>query len=96
MIVRIRLRLGSNRASREGSNRNVALAIAALLSPAALVAFALFTWSLLADLGLAGEFGIRDEVFARWQTWLLISLVLQSLALALNRYGSAEGETSMP
>ncbi len=96
MIVRIRLDLGRKRGQRQRSNYGVALAAAALLSPAALVAFVLGAWSLSADLGWTGEFGIRQGIFARWQTWLIISLLMQVAALLLNRYGSSEGEVSMP
>lgn len=96
MIVRIRFGLGRKRSARERSDRSIALAAAALLTPAALVAFVLCVWSISAELGWAGEFGIRQGVFARWQTWLLISLLLQAIALLLNRYGNAEGEASIP
>lgn len=96
MIVRIRFDLGRKKSARPRSDRRIALAAAALLSPAALVAFVLGAWSLSADLGWAGEFGIRNGVFARWQTWFLISLGLQAVALILNRYGNDEGQASIP
>jgi len=96
MIVRIRFDLGRKKTARPRSERAIALAAAALLSPASFVAFVLCAWSLTADLGWSGEFGIRQGIFARWRTWLLISLVLQVLALALNRYGSNGEEASMP
>ena len=97
MIVRIRLRLGPKRrtgsARSDGSPVNkysLALATAALLSPAALVAFVLALWSLAADLGWSGAFGIREGWFSRWQAWLLISILLQAIALILNRYGDRQ------
>lgn len=96
MIVKIRFDLGRKRQARLRSNRQYALAFAALLSPAAFVAFVLGAWSLFADLGWAGAFGIEDSVFSRWQTWIIISLVLQGAALLLNRYGGDHGEASMP
>ncbi len=96
MIVRIRFDLGRKKTSLPRSERSIALAAAALLSPAALVAFVLGAWSLFAGLGWAGEFGIRGGVFSRWQTWFLISLLLQAAALVLNRYGNDEGEASIP
>jgi hypothetical protein len=40
-------------------------------------------------MGWAGEFGIHQGVFSRWQTWLLVSVVLQAVSLVLNRYGTA-------
>lgn len=96
MIVRIRFDLGRKKGAGQSPDQGIALAAAALLSPAALVAFVLGVWSLGADLGWAGEFGIRQGIFSHWQTWLIISVVVQALALLLNRYGSAEGEASMP
>lgn len=93
MIVRIRLRLGPTPKStspqyRGQAQRGLALATAALLTPAALVTFVLCIWSLAADLGWAGTFGIRNGVFSRWQTWLLVSVLLQAVSLILNRYGA--------
>lgn len=64
------------------------MATAALLSPAALVTFVLSLWSLSADMGWAGEFGIHQGVFSRWHTWLLVSVILQAVSLVLNRYGT--------
>lgn len=93
MIVRIRLRLGPTPKStspqyRGLARRSLALATAALLTPAALVTFVLCLWSLAADLGWAGTFSIHDGVFSRWQSWLLVSVLLQAVSLVLNRYGS--------
>jgi len=96
MIVRIRFDLGRKSQRRPSSDYGIALAAAALLSPASLVAFVLGVWSLCADMGWTGEFGIRQGIFSRWHTWLIISIVLQATALVLNRYGNAEGETSIP
>ncbi|MCC6263063.1 MAG: hypothetical protein IT169_05745 [Bryobacterales bacterium] len=93
MIVRIRLRLGPTPRPKDPPSlkalprRGIALAAAALLSPAALVTFVLSLWSLAADLGYSGAFGIQHGVFARWQTWLLASVLLQATSLVLNRYG---------
>ncbi|MDZ7637154.1 MAG: hypothetical protein U5J83_02685 [Bryobacterales bacterium] len=95
MIVRIRLRLGPTPKPKDPLSlkalprRGIALAAAALLSPAALVTFVLSFWSLAADLGWAGTFGIQQGLFARWQTWLLVSVLLQAASLVLNRYGDS-------
>ncbi|MCU0229644.1 MAG: hypothetical protein MUF01_18585, partial [Bryobacterales bacterium] len=60
MIVRIRFDWGrKKRPPAPLSIRTVALAAAALLSPAALVAFVLSAWSLFAALEWAGAFGIQ-------------------------------------
>ncbi len=93
MIVRIRLRLGPTPRPKDPLSRKalprrgIALATAALLSPAALVTFVLCLWSLAADLGYSGTFGIQHGVFSRWQTWLLLSVLMQAVSLGLNRYG---------
>lgn len=93
MIVRIRLRLGPTPRPKDPPSlralprRGIALATAALLSPASLVTFVLSLWSLAADLGYSGTFGIQHGVFSRWQTWLLVSVLLQAASLVLNRYG---------
>jgi hypothetical protein len=101
MIVRIRLRLGPTPKSTSvqyggRAHRGLALATAALLTPAALVTFVLCIWSLAADLGWAGTFGIQNGVFSRWQTWLLVSVLLQAASLLLNRYGANEARSQTP
>jgi hypothetical protein len=78
------------------AHRGLALATAALLTPAALVSFVLCIWSLAADLGWAGTFGIQNGVFSRWQTWLLVSVLLQAASLLLNRYGANEARSQTP
>jgi hypothetical protein len=78
------------------AHRGLALATAALLTPAALVTFVLCIWSLAADLGWAGTFGIQNGVFSRWQTWLLVSVLLQAASLLLNRYGANEARSQTP
>lgn len=87
MIVRIRLEGGRRLQNKSGKNRHLALAMAALLTPAALMAYALGLWRLGADLQLTGAFAISSGFFSHWQVWLPLAVVLQLTALALNRYG---------
>ena len=87
MIVRIRLNVGPKIKRASGKNRNTALAIAALISPAALLAFALAFWRMSADLGFTSAFPITSGLFSHWQVWLAIALCALLLTSTLNRYG---------
>lgn len=88
MVVRIRLRRGPTVRQTKRKNRHVALASAALLTPAAVSAFVLSMWRLGADLGLTRAFAIRSGLLSHWQVWLAISVAIQFLAVLLNRYGN--------
>jgi hypothetical protein len=90
MIVRIRLPQGRPIERKPGKNRHIALACAALLIPAALMAYALGFWRLASDLGMAGEFGITG-MFSHWQVWMAVAVAMQLAASALNRYGRGDG-----
>jgi len=87
MVVRIRLGRGPKVERKRGKNRRVALALAALLTPAAVMAAALGVWRLAADLQWASNFAITDGLFSHWQVWLVSSGALQSGSHYLNRYG---------
>jgi hypothetical protein len=84
MVVRIRF---AKRRARRGPNRRVALAVAALLSPAALMAFVLGFWRIAAEFQWANRFAIASGVFSHWEVWLGAAALLQFCAYALNRYG---------
>ena len=88
MVVRVRLRTGRRVSRKPGKNRHVALAFAALLWPGVLTSYVLGIWRLAADLGMAGGFGIERGVFSHWQTWLALAVVLNLMAISLNRYGN--------
>lgn len=86
MIIRIRLgRARSQRKTRQ--KHNVALGLASLLTPAAVMALVLAMWPLAADLKVAGSFPIDQGVFSHWQVWMVVACSLQSMAMALNRIG---------
>ena len=95
MVVRIRL--GSRR--REGqtraiSSRQSALAVASLMTPIALMAWALGFWRLAADMKWAGEFAIAAGLFSHWQVWFALGVAVQFAAFLLSRYASQGSEDS--
>jgi hypothetical protein len=89
MIIRIRLGRARSQ-SKQGKNHNVALALASLLTPAAVMALVLAIWPLAAALKFAGAFPIDAGVFSHWQVWLVVACGLQSMALAFNRIGKPD------
>ena len=87
MLVRIHLKRGPRIQPRAGMNRRLALALAVLLTPAALMAAALACWRLAADMNWAGEFAISSGPFSHWQVWIGAAAILQVAASKLNRWG---------
>jgi hypothetical protein len=71
-------------------NQHVALALASLLTPAAVMACVLALWRLAADLSVTGQFPIADGLFSHWQVWVTVASSLQFFAIVLNRYGATE------
>jgi hypothetical protein len=96
MLVRIRLGRQPKPAVKRARNRRVALAIAALLTPAALAALVLAIWRLGADLNVTGSFAIPSGLFSHWQVWMGAAVLLQVCALALNRYGRGSASPQRP
>ncbi len=92
MTLRIRVRV-----EREVVKRLARLssATAALLTPAAAMAFGLGLWRIGADLKWAGEFVIERGVFSHWQVWIALAGLLWICAAILNHYGKGGGE-AMP
>src|SRR5437870_5236896 len=86
MVIRIRLR---TRHSILDFQSQVALALAALFAPSALLAFTICFWSFAAELGLVGEFYITAGIFSHWQVWLCGAVVLLFSARLLASYGTA-------
>jgi hypothetical protein len=86
MIVRIRFGRGRRIQRGARKNRRLALALSALLTPAAVMASALGAWRLAADMRWTAEFGISSGLFSHWQVWLVCAAALQTGAWALNRY----------
>ena len=90
MIVRIRLSSGARVRHKRRKNQHVALALASLLTPGAVMACVLALWRLAADVSVTGQFPIGDGLFSHWQVWITLAGTLQFSAMLLNRYGKAE------
>ena len=90
MRVKIRLRTGPRVRVNRRPNRQIALAIGALLTPAAVMACALGFWRLAADLRWTSNFAISNGFFSHWQVWMAGAVVLEVGAIALDRYGNAQ------
>lgn len=71
-------------------NQHIALALASLLTPAAVMACVLTLWRLAADLSFTGQFPITDGLFSHWQVWVTVAATLAFSAILLNRYGKAD------
>jgi hypothetical protein len=87
MVVRIQFGRGRQVYRINGKNRRLALALSALLTPAAVMASVLGFWRLAADMKWTGEFGISAGLFSHWQVWFGSAAILQWVAWTLNRYG---------
>jgi hypothetical protein len=105
MVVRIRLRRSGARPAFRTRRRRLALALSALLTPAAAMAAALALWRLGSDLQLTAHFVITQGVFSHWQVWLLVAVALQLAGSLLARYarddsgsaaGARENDQAMP
>jgi hypothetical protein len=90
MLVRIRLSSGIKVRQKQRKNQHLALAMASLLTPAAVMACALAFWRLAADLNATGQFPISNGLFSHWQVWLALAASLQFCATQLNRYGKPQ------
>ncbi len=99
MRVRIRLSHGPRIQSKKRKNQHVALALASLLTPAAVTACVLAFWRLTADFNATGAFPITKGLFshwqvwlagAHWQVWLAGAAALQLASILLNRYGNSQ------
>jgi hypothetical protein len=76
-------------------NRRAAIAVAALLDPAAVMALALALWGMAAERNWVGSFAITSGVFSYWETWLGAAVALELCALALNRFGKSGGTAAV-
>ena len=94
MVVRIRLGKRPARDVRRAQNRRAALAVAALLTPSALMACVLGFWRIAADFKWTSSFAIASGVFSHWQVWVGGAALLQFCAYALNRYGRTDPTAS--
>jgi hypothetical protein len=95
MIVRIRFNNGPKVRRNYRKNQHLALGLAALLTPVAVMAIVLALWRLSADLR-ATEFPISMGLFSHWQVWMTGAAIIEFLAIILNRYGNAEPALQEP
>jgi hypothetical protein len=93
MKVRIRFGPGTKVGRKPRKNRRFALGLAAMLTPAAVLATVLALWRIAADLNWTGSFAIPTGFFSHWQVWLGAAVLLQLCAHLLNRYAK-NGETA--
>lgn len=91
MVVRIRFGKGPRIGRWYGKNRQVALVVAALLTPATVLASVLGLWRIAADMNWTNSFAIPSGLFSHWQVWLGAAVVLQLCSRLLNRYGGGAG-----
>jgi hypothetical protein len=87
MVVRIHFRLGPRVSQKARRDRQFALAMAALLTPATILTAVFAIWRVAADLNWANSFAIPSGLFSHWQVWLGAAVVLQLCSHLLNRYG---------
>jgi len=94
MLVRIRFSV--QRREHAPRLRNEALAVAALLTPSALLAFTIFFWNISSDLRWTTNFFVASGPFSHWQFWLAAAAALLLLARLLNRYAQANESPEIP
>lgn len=90
MLVRLRFALGPRIRRKRRTNNHLAAALAALLTPAAVMALAFGIWRIAADLSLASRFCIAAGPLSHWQSWLGLAVLLQFCSHCLNRYGKTD------
>lgn len=67
------------------SMQEMAGGLAALLTPAATLTFAIALWRLGHDVGMTKTFFIADGAFSHWQVWLALTGMLAASSFYLNR-----------
>jgi hypothetical protein len=95
MVVRIKFSKGPVLKRDRRRNRHVALALAALLDPAAVIALVIGLWGIAAELNWVGSFAISTGFFSHWEPWLAAASGLDLCALALNRSGKGGGASAV-
>jgi hypothetical protein len=95
MVVRIRFARGPRITGKRRKNQRFAAAVAALLTPAAVMALALGMWRIAADLNWTSSFYIESGPLSHWQVWFGAAALLQLCSHYLNRYGKNK-DTATP
>ena len=78
MVVRIRFGKGLKVGTKRRKNKRIALAVAALLPPAAFLAGVLGAWRIAADLNWTNSFAIPSGIFSHWQVWMALAAGLKA------------------
>ncbi len=84
MVVRIRLKFGPQKGSGV-RNGQTAIVVSTLMTPLALMAWALGFWRIASDMKWAGEFAITQGVFSHWQVWFAVGIAVQFASFLLHR-----------
>jgi hypothetical protein len=95
MLVRIRFGKGPALSAGRRRKQKLAQALAALMTPSALMALALALWRIAAGMKWSGSFAISAGMFSYWETWLGLAMALQGAAWALGRYGKDRAEATV-
>jgi hypothetical protein len=66
--------------------------MSSLMTPLALMAWALGGWRLAADLEWTGSFAIQEGVFSHWQVWIAVGFAVQFASFLLHRYARGEDD----
>ena len=93
MVVRIRFAKGpvvSRKRKPDEVLAGLAMAVAALLTPAALMALVLGIWRIAAGLKLTSSFYSASGPFSDSRLWLGAAALLQLCSYFLNRYGKSK------
>jgi hypothetical protein len=87
MVVRIRYSRPRPLATFEW--RQIAITVAALLTPCALLAFTMAFWIFASQMQWTGEFFISKGLLSRWEIWVATAAVLLVVARVLDRLSQA-------
>ena len=95
MVVRIRLSYGSALRKTAAANRQAALILSSLMTPLAVMAWALGAWRIAADMKWTGEFAITQGIFSHWQVWIAVAIGVQFAAFLLHRYAHQDDDAAL-
>ena len=90
MVIRIRLSYGDAIRKTAVMNRQAALVVSSLMTPLAVMFWALGFWRIAADLRWTGEFAIASGLFSHWQVWIALAIAVQAGAIFLQRFARRE------
>lgn len=95
-LSRMRVVIRFGKAPRTGTIRpkgpEFALAVSALLTPAAVATSILGLWRIAADLKWASDFAISSGFFSHWQVWIASAILLEVCSRVLSRYSRWQHE----